>query len=195
MEASKRSLAQGYSSSTYSSHCIEVKPPQTLQVYLSSNLSYFTTDIPQRKKKLKYWEGDRQTVAGKRGTKRARKVVGHDGEMGREGQDKLKNWPGKTRVYWQRACHQQVGGKQPSRTEERWTEELNEAEGRKQRYDELPRREELVETAGKAMEARPDQEAFVMWLGEKTGRFGQGARGGRECLTEALELSTEGKRF
>lgn len=52
--------------------------------------------------------------------------------------------------------------KQPSRTEERWTEELNEAEGRKQRYDELPRREELVETAGKAMEARPDQEAFVL---------------------------------
>lgn len=52
--------------------------------------------------------------------------------------------------------HQQVGGRQPSRTEGRQTEELNEAEGRKQRYDELLCRGELVETAREAMKAHPE---------------------------------------
>ena len=58
--------------------------------------------------------------------------------------------------------HQQVGGKQSSRTEGRQTEEPNEAEGRNTRYDELPCRGELDGTAGEAMEAHPEQEAFML---------------------------------
>lgn len=68
----------------------------------------------------------------------------------------------KKHVFRRGHCHHQVGGKQQSRTEGRHTEELNEAEGRKQSYDELPCRAELAETAGKAMEAHPEQEAFVL---------------------------------
>lgn len=49
-------------------------------------------------------------------------------------------------------------GKQPSRTEGRQTEELNEADSRKHRYDELP----LVETTREVMEAHPEQEAFML---------------------------------
>lgn len=93
--------------------------------------------------------------------------------MGGERQDKLKNWPEKTCVFQRGHCYHQVGGKQQSRTEGRQTEELNEAEGRKQRYDELPCRGELAETTGKAMEAHPEQEAFMLRLREKIARLGK----------------------
>jgi len=58
--------------------------------------------------------------------------------------------------------HQQLGGKHPSRTSGRQAEELNEAEGGKHRYHERPRRGEVVETAGDAMEAHPEREAFML---------------------------------
>lgn len=62
----------------------------------------------------------------KRGMKRARKEVGHEGEMGGEGQDKLQelNMQGK-HVYMERGnCDQQVGGNRASKTERRQTEGL-----------------------------------------------------------------------
>lgn len=52
--------------------------------------------------------------------------------------------------------HQQAGEKQPSKTEGRQTEELNEAEGREQRCHKPSCRGEVVETAGEAMETHSE---------------------------------------
>lgn len=74
----------------YSSCWIEVEPSQTFQVYLSSNLSYFTTDIHSERRNSDTGRiTNRPWRSGN--MKRARKMAGHEGEMTEKKQDKLKH--------------------------------------------------------------------------------------------------------
>lgn len=63
---------------------------------------------------------------------RDRKTAGHEGEMGGKSRTNLSTGQG-MHVYIGRGYHHwQAVGKQASRTEGRWTEKVNETEGRKQ---------------------------------------------------------------
>lgn len=106
----KSSLAQGYFSSKYSSCWIEVEPPQTFQVYLSSNLSYFTTDIHSgRRNSDTERMTDRQTDRGGVGKWRdPGKQLGMKEKWEETGRTNLSTDQGK-HVYTGREHHHQAG--------------------------------------------------------------------------------------
>lgn len=187
---SKYSSAQGYFSCKYRSCWIEVESSQTLQVYLSSNLSHFTTNTRSGRRNWNTAEVADRWWGQKGELKEPGKRLGMKDKWEERARTNFKNWTcrGSMCILEEGIVISRLARIKQDRGRTDWRAE---AEDRKKKTCWTTLQRELFASTWRSTKVRPQHEAFKLLLREKVACFGQGTLWERKLLRAATEPSTE----